>query len=108
MSSIQSPSDGPKYYGSEFSVGSTSSSSGDPNTSGISVIARLKETLPDTYTFFDDWSQNEFRLLKMETVTLLNGIEMTDEFYYIDPDRLYDRFFGVPLIRPERHRPVRI
>ncbi len=52
---------------------------------GISVLARCQEILPDTYVFYDDSEQTEFRLLRMETVELLGGLKMTEEFYYIIP-----------------------
>ncbi len=92
-----SPSSDPKYYGSDFNV-TNSGVSGEVNTAGISVTARLIETLPDTYTFFDDWRQVEFKLLKMETVTVLYGIKVTKEFYYMIPlpymtdYSIFDRF----------------
>lgn len=95
------PTSSPTYYGSDGAENSGSLS--EVNTSGISVTARLKETLPDTYTFFDDWDQTEFRLLKMEVVTLLKGDRMTEEFYYIVPLEymtdfsLYDRFVIVDM-----------
>lgn len=57
----------------------------DANPAGISVTATLIEMLPDTYTFFDDWNQYEYRLLRMKTAKLLRGIEMTEEFYYMVP-----------------------
>ena len=64
---VQVPSYAPQYYGSESSVNSSSSfEQADIVTSGISVTARFVEALPDTYTFFDDWRQVEFRLLRME------------------------------------------
>ena len=78
----QTPSDAPKYYGYEWTVGGLG---GGANPNGISVTAKLIETLPDTYTFFGDWRQIEFRLLRMQTVKLLKGKEMTDEFYYLIP-----------------------
>lgn len=81
---LQASSSAPQYYGSEASVGDFDPNQ-EVNTTGISVTARWKETLPDTYTFFDDWNQYEFRLLRMEVVTLLRGQEMTDEFYYMIP-----------------------
>jgi len=95
------PTSPPTYYGSDDAenIGSFD----EVNTSGISVTARLKETLPDTYTFFDDWDQTEFRLLKMEVVTLLKGDRMTEEFYYIVPLEymtdysLYDKFVIVDM-----------
>ncbi len=80
---IQALSSAPQYYGSENSE--SGGTSAEVNTEGISVTARLLEVLPDTYTFYDDWKQTEFYLLKMETVKLLKGEKMTDVFYYIVP-----------------------
>lgn len=82
---IQAPSSAPNYYGNESSVSTSSSQIAEIVTDGISATARFVEALPDTYTFFDDWEQNEFRLIKMETISLLTGSEMTDEFYFIVP-----------------------
>ncbi|MBQ8402908.1 MAG: hypothetical protein IJX55_00600 [Clostridia bacterium] len=81
---IGAPSHAPLYYGDESSV-SLSDMGTTPIPFGISVTAQITEILPDTYTFFDDWAQSEYRLLKMKTVTLLRGKEMTGEFYYIVP-----------------------
>ena len=80
----QTSSSAPIYYGDERSAGGHESQI-DANPSGLSVTAKLVETLPDTYTFFSDWKQKEFRLLRMSTISLLKGIEMTDEFYYMIP-----------------------
>lgn len=94
---IQAPSPAPQYYGSAASEGGASMGA-ELVTSGLSVTAKLVETLPDTYTFFDDWHQYEFRLLRMKTVKLLQGSEMTEEFYYLVPVdfmtdfSVYDRF----------------
>ena len=82
---IQTPSSAPHYYGNEGSSGMSSDANMDANPAGISVKAKLIEMLPDTYTFFDDWSQHEYRLLRMKTVKLLRGTEMTEEFYYMVP-----------------------
>lgn len=81
----QSPSQAPQYYGNESSSGMSSDLSMDANPAGISVTAKLIEMLPDTYTFFDDWNQYEYRLLRMKTVKLLRATEMTEEFYYMVP-----------------------
>ena len=77
-------SSAPMYYGDERSAGSHESQM-EVNPFGSSVTAKLIETLPDTYTFFTDWNQKEYRLLRMSTVSLLKGVEMTDEFYYMIP-----------------------
>jgi hypothetical protein len=81
---VQTPSSAPMYYGSEFTNGK-SGSSAELRDTGLSVTARLLETLPDTYTFFDDWEQFEYRLLRMKTVKLIKGQETVDEFYYLVP-----------------------
>ena len=80
----QISSSAPIYYGDERSAGSHESQM-EVNPFGLSVTAKLIETLPDTYTFFTDWNQKEYRLLRMSTVSLLKGVEMTDEFYYMIP-----------------------
>ena len=80
----QSASGAPLYYGSSASVGGSGSSS-EVSTTGLTVKAELMEVLPDTYTFFDDWRQQEYRLLRMKTQKLLQGGEMTEEFYYLVP-----------------------
>lgn len=83
---IQTPSSAPQYYGSESSVNSSSSSEqAEIIQSGISVTARFVEALPDTYTFFDDWRQVEFRLLRMEVITVLEGADVPNEFWFIVP-----------------------
>ena len=82
---VQVPSSAPKYYGNESSSGVSLDTNMDANPAGISVTAKLIEMLPDTYTFFDDWNQYEYRLLRMKTVKLLRGTEMTEEFYYMVP-----------------------
>lgn len=82
---IQTPTSAPHYYGNESSSGMSLDANRDANPAGISVTAKLIEMLPDTYTFFDDWNQHEYRLLRMKTVKLLRGTEMTEEFYYMVP-----------------------
>ena len=81
---VQATSGAPQYYGIQGSLGSGGSET-EISSTGISVTAKLVETLPDTYTFYDDWSQHEYRLLRMKTVKLLKGKEMTEEFYYMIP-----------------------
>lgn len=82
---VQTSSAAPQYYGSEDSNRMPGSVQAEINPTGLSVTAKLVEALPDTYTFFDDWNQYEFRLLRMKTVKLLNGQKMTVEFYYLIP-----------------------
>lgn len=82
---IQTPSSAPRYYGNEFTTGMSVDGNMEVHPKGLSVTAQLVETLPDTYTFFDDWHQYEYRLLRMKTIKLLSGKEMTEEFYYMVP-----------------------
>ncbi len=95
---LQSPTNAPQFYGDENSIGISSGGSAELSAVGLSITAELVEMLPDTYKFFNDWMQNEFRLLRMETVKLLKGTEMTEEFYYMIPVdfmtdySIYDRF----------------
>ena len=86
------PSKAPQYYGNASSIGE---SEGNPTLlapDGICVTAKFIEALPDVYTFFDDWNQNEYRLLRMQTVKLLQGQEMTEEFYYLIPVQYFTDF----------------
>ena len=85
IENAQAPSSAPQYYGSESSSIISDSTQSETVPDGISVVARFIEALPDTYTFFDDWKQTEFRLIKMQTVSLITGSKMTDEFYFIVP-----------------------
>lgn len=79
------PSPEPQYDGSPYAEPSSGDTAGELSPDGISVTAKFIEALPDTYTFFDDWSQYEYRILRMQTVKLLKGVEMTEEFYYLVP-----------------------
>ncbi len=86
-----------QFYGDESSIGSSISGT-SYMPMGISVTAELVEMLPDTYTFYDDWEQREYGLLKLRTVKLLKGAEMAEEFYYLVPAgymadyTIYDKF----------------
>ncbi len=89
----------PQYHGEENSVdGTNKTTAADIDPTGISVTAELVEVMPDTYTFFNDWRQTEYRLLKLKTVKRLKGTGIADEFYYLIPiDYMtdytcYDRF----------------
>ena len=77
-------SEAPMFYGDSFAEGNGKVAEESPWW-GISVTARLKKVLPDTYSFFDSWAQTKFRLLKMEVINVLSNGEMTDEFYFIVP-----------------------
>ena len=98
---VQVPSSAPQYYGSEAT--GDGGAAAEINTEGVSVIARLITVLPNTYTFYDDWTQDEFHLLKMETIKLLKGENITDTFYYIVPKRfmtdftIFDKFVIVDM-----------
>ncbi len=82
---LQSPTNAPQFYGDENSAGRSAGGEAEISDVGLSVTAELVEMLPDTYTFFDDWRQHEYRLLRMKTVKLLKGTEITEEFYYMIP-----------------------
>ena len=91
----QAPSLEPVYYGSPSSLDVY----GDLLLDGPSVIAEFVEALPDVYTVYDDWDQDEIMLIRMKTVKLLGGSkEMPEEFYYMVPVAfmtdfsLYDSF----------------
>ena len=81
----QIPSSAPHYYGNQSSSGTSGGGQMEVDPTGLSVTAKVVEALPDVYTFFDDWNQDEFRLLRMQTVKLLRGQEMVEEFYYLIP-----------------------
>lgn len=87
----------PQYYGYESTANIFSGSSAEEVDAGISVTARFVEALPDTFTFYDDWSQTEFYLLRMEVITVLEGNKVPDEFLFIMPKEymtdysLYDK-----------------
>ncbi len=99
---LQVPTGAPQYYGNGEGLGASAPAE-EVNSSQMAVTAEWLETLPDTYTFFDDWRQEEFRLLRMKTVKLLMGKEITEEFYYIIPVdfmsdfSLFDRFVLVDM-----------
>jgi len=82
---VQDPSSAPQYYGDSSSGGASDTEACLTDAGRISVTAKLSEALPDVYTFYHDRHQREFRLLRMQTVKLLEGSEMTDEFYYLVP-----------------------
>ena len=86
------PSKAPQYYGNASSIGESEGNQTSLAPDGICVTAKFIEALPDVYTFFDDWNQNEYRLLRMQTVKLLQGREMTEEFYYLVPVRYFTDF----------------
>ena len=84
-----------RFYGSEDSL----SANQEMYIKGPSVVAEFVDVLPDVYTMYQDWDQEEFILLHMKTIKLLRGCEdMPEEFYYIVPIEyttdfsLYDRF----------------
>ncbi len=82
----RAPSSAPQYYGNMLSVsGSSSSNQSLIYKRGISVTARFAEALPDTYTFFDDWRQREFCILRIEVIAVLEGAEVPNELWFIVP-----------------------
>lgn len=85
IKNVQVSSSAPQYYGSQASGMISGGTESETVPDGISVVARFIEALPDTYTFFDDWAQTEFRLIRMETVSIITGSKMADEFYFIVP-----------------------
>ncbi len=80
----QLPIPGPQYYGSDEST-EFPSSPAEPAIYGMTVLAEYVDVMPDTYTFYDDWNQHEFRLIKLKTIELFKDKEAPDEFYYIIP-----------------------
>lgn len=95
---VQAEFNGLCYYGSESSSIMPGTMALCLNTYGVSVTAEFKDVLPDTYTFFDDWRQTEYRLIKLKTQKVLSGKKIPEEFYYLIPVdfmtdySLYDRF----------------
>lgn len=84
IADVQATTSAPLFYGNGSTVG------GDLiyvswNTTGISVTARFVEMLPDTYTFYDDWSQTEFQLMRMEVTKVIKGMNVPEEFLFIVP-----------------------
>lgn len=84
MTHILQSSNEPLYYGGSSYTGG-GGPAGEEAVDGVSLTARLIETLPDTYTFFDDWDQDEYRILYMQTVKQHKGEGATDTFYYLVP-----------------------
>lgn len=103
IENAQAPSSAPQYYGSESSADISGGASAERIRSGVSVTASLIQALPDTYTFFNDWKQTEFRLLRMKVITVLEGVDMPDEIYYIVPAdymtdfNVYDKFVCIDM-----------
>lgn len=56
-----------------------------------SMIVRLIETLPYTYTFYD-CPEIEYMLLKMEIQEVLRGNDLPNEFYYLIPEGCFTDF----------------
>ncbi len=107
---IQVPDGVPLIYGSEGSIGTTESA--DIEWFGFSVTMKAVEMLPDTYTFYGDWRQREFRLLRMELVSLLKGVRMVEDFYLMVPEEyvtdytVYDILFGRDLLQRSYEKAV--
>lgn len=68
------------------SITGGNSSSGMIITAGIAATVRPVEILPDTYYTLESGPSGHFRLVRMETVKVLAGENMVDEFYYVLPD----------------------
>ncbi len=87
-----------KAYGNSSSAEIDMYGDADIDTRGISVNSKYVDVLPDVYTFYADWEQTEFRLLRMEKLETLSGKNMPEEFYYIIPVEymtdfsIYDQF----------------
>jgi len=98
ITNAQISSPAPQYAGSNIVIPTPNTIAGDRDTTGLSVTARLIEVLPDTYTLFDDWYQHEYRILHMQTLKVLYGQEMAEEFYFLVAARymtdfsIFDRF----------------
>jgi hypothetical protein len=84
FTTMQEPSFTPRFFGSEGSD-SFGGIQAELAITGLSVTAKLIGVLPDVYTRIDDRNQREFHLLHMQTLKLLDGQEMTEEFYYLVP-----------------------
>ena len=80
---VQDTSHAPRYYGAANSINKGSGLEGSELM--VSVTARFIEALPDTYTFYNDWYQNEYCLLRMEVIKVLSGKSMPDEFLFLMP-----------------------
>ena len=89
---VQIPSPAPQYYGSNITPFVQGSSGADIITDGISVTAKIVSILPDTYTFYDDWGQKPYRIIEFEVLRVLRGINMTDSFYFLIPERYMTDF----------------
>lgn len=85
IADVQATTSAPLYYGYEYTVYSDSAGCVSWKTDGISVTARFVEVLPDTYTFYDDWDQSEFRLIRMEVSNIIKGMIVPKEFLFIVP-----------------------
>ena len=98
ITNVQISSPAPQYAGNNIVIPAPGAVTGEMDTTGLSVTARLIEVLPDTYTLLDDWYQREYRILRMETVKVLYGQEMAEEFYFLVAARymtdfsIFDRF----------------
>ena len=81
---VRDTSSAPRYYGSYYSINKGGGIHSDPSV-GVIVTARFIEAMPDTYTFYDNWAQGEFKLLHMEVVKVLSGKEIPNEFLLLMP-----------------------
>ncbi len=74
------PSDKPNRYGELIDTDSSII-----GYKSFVATARYIETLPDTYTFFGDQMQNEYRIIRMKGIKLHNGNNLPDEFCFLIP-----------------------
>ncbi len=90
----------PTYYGSpsfESDEADTNTLLAEEYSPFAAMTVRLVEALPDIYTFYE-YPQTDFMLLKMETLEILQGNDLPNEFYYLIPEgcftdfSIYDRF----------------
>lgn len=87
------PSEKPNRYGEL-----TEASSDIIGYTSYVATAKYIEALPDTYTFYGDQMQNEYRIIRMKGIKLYNGDNLPDEFCFLVPVSdmtdfsLYDQF----------------
>ena len=69
----------------------SSSSQSERSDEGLAVSVKPLQLLEDTYYFYDDQRRSEFRLLLVETQSLLRGSNVVDYFYVqVSPEYAVD------------------